>query len=61
MKVLQNERLLRFSNRADYWCTSVTKTATLVGVSRAQIMGRHPSAKSNRGQIQKLNERDAVY
>ena len=37
MKVLQNGRLLRFSKRTDYWCTSVTKMATLVGVSRAAV------------------------
>jgi transposase len=70
VKVLQNGRLVRFSRRAD--CArlagiSVTKLATLLGVSRTAVSkvvtvytnhGKTSSAKKNSGQKSKLSERD---
>jgi len=70
VRVLQNERLLRFSRGqivgARLTGTSVTKMATLLGVSKAAVSkvmtyanhGRTSSAKRNSGQKQKLSERN---
>ena len=71
VKILQNGTLLRFSKRTDSCAhlavASVTKMATLLGVSIAAVSkvmttytnhGRTPSARRNSCQKPKLSERD---
>ena len=52
IKVLQNGRLVRFSNRTDSWCmfswASITKSVTLFGVSRSAV-SEVMTAYANRG------------
>ena len=70
MKVLQNERLARFSKRTDCWCTFnwsiCNNNSHLFSVSRAAVSkvmtaytthGKTSSAMKNVGQKPKLSER----
>jgi predicted transcriptional regulator len=71
MKVLRNERLVKFSKRTDCLCAFSwgTKTATLLGVSNAAVSkvmtaytnhGKTSSAKRNSVQKRKLSEWDRL-